>query len=46
MQEEILKEIQEIKAILDKLIETADLSVENQFSEEALDTAARLVPIR
>src|SRR5580704_10576240 len=42
MQEEILKEIQEIKTILAKLIGTADRSVENRFSEEALDNAARL----
>ena len=40
MEKQILEEIQGIKLILAKLVGTSDLSVENPFSEEALNKAA------
>jgi hypothetical protein len=40
MQREILAEIRELKALMAKIIGTADLAPENQFSVEALDKAA------
>src|SRR5277367_6674788 len=39
--DEVLKELQEIKLLLAKIIGTSDQSVENRFSEEALDKAAK-----
>jgi len=41
MQNEILDEIKELKTILAKLVGTADQTVENRFSEEALNRAAK-----
>jgi len=42
MEKEILKEIQELKLILSKLIGSDKESPENRFSEEALDKAQKL----
>jgi hypothetical protein len=41
MEKEILKELQEIKSLFARLIGSADQSVENRFSEEALNRAAK-----
>jgi len=41
MSEEILKELEQIRLVLAKIIGTADQSAENRFSEEALDKAAK-----
>jgi hypothetical protein len=41
MQNEILREIQELKTLFAKLIGTADQTVENRFSEEVLNRVAK-----
>ena len=41
MQKQILSEIKELKSLLAKIIGTSDLPVEQQFSIEAVDKAAK-----